>query len=90
MIKRPILRRFVDAVVALVTWAAAAAAVLWFYDWLSRWYVVVGVLLGIVGIAVAADRLNARGATTAAALAPASAAIPLQREPEAAPSPTFP
>lgn len=58
MINASLLRRIADALVSLMTWAAAAGAVLWFYDWVNRWYVVVGVLLVLVGGAIVVDRLR--------------------------------
>jgi hypothetical protein len=70
-----LLRRLADVVIALVTWTAAAAGVLWFYDWVDRWYVVAGVLVVTVGGAMVAD--HARGAKPVAV----PAVLPLQREP---------
>jgi hypothetical protein len=67
---------------ALITWTAAAVAVMWFYDWVSRWYVVVAVLLAIVAGASFGDRLKAKRAEEPAAVG----VLPLQREPEAAES----
>lgn len=64
MVKRSAVRRLADAFVALLTWVAAAAAVMWFYDWVSRWYVVVGVLLVIVTGASFGDRLKAARAAS--------------------------
>ena len=54
--KATLRRRLADALIELVTWTAAAAAVQWFYDWVSRWYVVVAVLLVIVGTAMVPDK----------------------------------
>jgi hypothetical protein len=42
------LRRVVETASSLLACVAAAAVVLWFYDWVSRWYVVVGVLVFVV------------------------------------------
>jgi hypothetical protein len=64
MAKRSTARRIADAFIALLTWVAAAAAVMWFYDWVSRWYVVVGVLLLIVAGASFGDRLKAARAAS--------------------------
>jgi hypothetical protein len=78
MAKRSTVRRLADALFALVTWVAAAAAVMWFYDWVSRWYVVVGVLLVIVAGASLGDRLKAaRGASSSGEVAEL---LPMQRE----------
>jgi len=62
--KRPAVRRLVDGFLTLLTWVAAAAAVMWFYDWVSRWYIVVGVLLVIVAGAALGDRLKAERAAS--------------------------
>lgn len=51
-------RRVLDGLFGLVTWVAAAAVVLWFYDWVNRWYVVVGVLLALVVGAIVVERIN--------------------------------
>ena len=64
MAKRFAVRRLADALVSLATWVAAAAAVMWFYDWVSRWYVVVAVLLVIVAGASFGDRLKAARAAS--------------------------
>jgi hypothetical protein len=64
MDKRPAMRRVADACFAFGTWVAAAAAVMWFYDWVSRWYIVVGVLLVIVAGAALGDRLKAERAAS--------------------------
>ncbi len=69
MSKRPVVRRLADAFVAMVTWVAAAAAVMWFYDWASRWYVVVSVLLVIVAGARFGDHLKAARAASSAGVA---------------------
>lgn len=78
MSNRPVARRLVDAVVSLVTWVAAAGAVMWFYDWISRWYVVVGVLLVIVAGASFGDRLKAARAASSEEV---GELLPMQREP---------
>lgn len=72
MIKGSLLRRLLDALVSVVTWGAAVAAVLWFYDWVNRWYVVVGVLLAIVAGAIIADRITGHDAAE-----PAAAVLPM-------------
>jgi len=79
MVKHPVVRRIADAFFALLTWTAAAVAVMWFYDWVSRWYVVVAVLLAIVAGASFGDLLKARRSSESAAVG----VLPLQREPEA-------
>jgi hypothetical protein len=82
MVKHPVVRRIADAFFALITWAAASVAVMWCYDWVSRWYIVVVVLLTIVAGASFGDRLKAKRAEARAAVG----VLPLQREPEAAES----
>lgn len=77
MIKGLTARRLADALVALVTWAAAIAVVMWCFAWVTRWYVVVAVLLTVVAGAVLVDR------TRAAALEPGDAAVPAPRDGEA-------
>lgn len=82
MVKRPVVRRVADACFALVTWVAAAAAVMWFYDWVSRWYVVVAVLLVIVAGASLGDRLKAaRVASSGESTAELAELLPAPREP---------
>ncbi len=77
MVKRPAVRRLVDGFFALLTWAAAAAAVMWFYDWVGRWYIVVGVLLVIVAGASLGDRLKAARVASSDDLAEL---LPMQRD----------
>lgn len=77
MAKRSTVRRVADAFVALLTWIAAAGAVMWFYDWVSRWYVVVGVLLVIVAGASFGDRLKAARAASSEEVVEL---LPMQRE----------
>jgi hypothetical protein len=79
-------RRLVDGFVALLTWVVAAGAVMWFYDWVSRWYVVVAVLLVIVAGAALGDRLKAERAGSSATSSAMSSAevtelLPVPREP---------
>lgn len=76
MIKSSPLRRVLNAAVALVTWGAAAAGVLWFYDWVNRWYVVVGVVLAIVAGAIVVERLTGHDTAESAAVG----VLPLQRD----------
>lgn len=78
MAKRSAVRRLADAFIALLTWVAAAGAVMWFYDWVSRWYIVVGVLLVIVAGASLGDRLKAARAASSDEVAEP---LPMQREP---------
>ena len=78
MAKRFTVRRAADAIFALLTWVAAAAAVMWFYDWVSRWYVVVAVLLVIVAGASFGDRLKAARAASSEEVAEL---LPMQRDP---------
>ena len=77
MAKRSTARRVADAFFALLTWVAAAAAVMWFYDWVSRWYVVVGVLLMIVAGASLGDRLKAARAASSDEV---TELVPMHRE----------
>ncbi|HEX7105973.1 MAG TPA: hypothetical protein VF218_08415 [Acidothermaceae bacterium] len=77
MAKRITVRRVADAIFALLTWVAAAAAVMWFYDWVSRWYVVVAVLLVIVAGASFGDRLKAARAASSEEVAEL---LPMQRD----------
>jgi ABC-type bacteriocin/lantibiotic exporter with double-glycine peptidase domain len=77
MAKRFTVRRVADAIFALLTWVAAAAAVMWFYDWVSRWYVVVAVLLVIVAGASFGDRLKAARAASSEEVVEL---LPMQRE----------
>ena len=81
--RRSLVRQLADAVVALVTWSATAFAVLWFYDWVSRWYVVVGVLLVIVAVAMVTDRVRGGGVGAASGQV-LPGALPSQRDGEAA------
>ena len=53
-------RRLVQALLALATWLVAVAGVMWFYDWVSRWYVVVAVLLFVVTGAVVVEAVSRR------------------------------
>ena len=78
MLKGLTARRLADALFSLVTWAAAIAVVMWCFAWVTRWYVVVGVLLVVVTGAVLADRAKA-----AAALEAGDAAVPAPRDGEA-------
>jgi len=83
MVKHPVVRRIADAFFALLTWTAAAVAVMWFYDWVSRWYVVVAVLLVIVAGASFGDRLKAARAASSEEVAellpmPRDAAEPVE------------
>jgi len=85
--KATLRRRLADALIALVTWTAAAVAVLWFYDWVSRWYVVVAVLLVIVGTAMVTDKATLADKAQASpdAAEPAVlAALPMPRDGELA------
>ena len=85
--KTTLRRRLADALVALVTWTAAAVGVLWFYDWVSRWYVVVAVLLVIVGTAMVTDKATLADkaqASPGAAEPAALAALPMPRDGELA------
>jgi len=77
LVKRSTVRRLVDGFLTLLTWVAAAAAVMWFYDWVSRWYVVVGVLLVIVAGAALGDRLKAERAAPSGEV---TALLPAPRE----------
>ena len=77
MSKRPVARRLADALISLVTWVAAAVAVMWFYDWVSRWYVVVAVLLVIVAGASLGDLLKAERAAPSTDI---GELLPAQRE----------
>lgn len=61
MVTHTLGRRLVHGLLALATWVAAVAAVMWFYDWVSRWYVVVAVLLLVVTGAVFVEALSRRG-----------------------------
>jgi hypothetical protein len=72
MIKGSLVRRLLDALVSLVTWGAAVGAVLWFYDWVNRWYIVVGVLLAIVAGAIITERITGHDAAE-----PAAAVLPM-------------
>ena len=51
-------RRVVDAMFAGLTWVAAAGVILWFYDWINRWYVVVGAVVTLAVAAMAAESLT--------------------------------
>lgn len=51
MLKAVMAHRFGRAVTSIATWTVSAVAVLWFYDWVDRWYVVVPALLGLVLVA---------------------------------------
>jgi hypothetical protein len=82
MINRSARRRLVDLTVAGLTWCAAIAVAMWFYDWASRWYVVVGFLLAIVAMAMVADRGKSDASAEAASALPVDV-LPLQRTPEA-------
>jgi hypothetical protein len=61
MITNTLGRRLIRGLLALATWVAAVAAVMWFYDWVARWYVVVAVLLLVVTGAVFVEALSRRG-----------------------------
>jgi ABC-type bacteriocin/lantibiotic exporter with double-glycine peptidase domain len=65
MITNTLTRRLVQAVLALATWVAAAAGVMWFYDWVARWYVVVAVLLFVVTGAVLIEATRPRAEKSA-------------------------
>ena len=54
------LRRVVETASSLLACVAAAAVVLWFYDWVSRWYVVVGVLVFVVLGVIAVEQTAGR------------------------------
>ena len=75
-------RRVVDALFAGLTWVAAAGLILWFYDWVNRWYVVVG---AVVALALAAMAVESR--TRQHRLAPSDplppGLLPAPREPVA-------
>lgn len=75
MIKGLLVRRIGDAAVTLATWAAATAVVMWCFAWVTRWYVVVGVLLVAVSAAVLADHANAN-------VEPGDAVVPSPRDGE--------
>jgi len=86
MVKRSAVRRAADASFAFATWVAAAAAVMWFYDWVSRWYIVVAVLLVIVAGASLGDRLTAErvassGGRSGASPGEVAHLVPAPREP---------
>jgi hypothetical protein len=82
MVKRSAARRAADACFAFASWVAAAAAVMWFYDWVSRWYIVVGVLLVIVAGATLGDLLKAeREPSSGAPSAEVAHLVPAPREP---------
>jgi len=81
MIRRSARRRAVDLAIAALTWCAAISAVMWFYDWVSRWYVVVGVLLALVATAMVGDRAKGEASVGAASVPPVDV-LPLQRTPE--------
>jgi hypothetical protein len=83
MVRRALMRRLADALIAVLTWSAAIAGLLWFYDWLGRWYIVVGVLLAIVAGAMVGDRAKARASAGAAAAVLASLPAPRAPAPEA-------
>ena len=60
MVTHALGRRLVQALLALATWLVAVAGVMWFYDWVSRWYVVVAVLLFVVTGAVVVEAVSRR------------------------------
>lgn len=67
-------RRVLDLLFGLATWVAAGLVVLWFYSWMNRWYVVVGVVLALVVGGIVVERL---AKSPAADAAPASDLLPL-------------
>lgn len=83
MINRSARQRAVDLTVAALSWGAAIGAAMWFYAWASRWYVVVGVLLGLVAMAMVADRGKGEASAGAASAKPVDV-LPLQRTAETA------
>jgi hypothetical protein len=81
--KPTLARRLADSTVAFLSWAVTVFAVLWFYDWVSRWYVVVAVLLTAVGAGMLGER--ARAGKAGVRQRPALSAVqenlwPLQRD----------
>ena len=60
MVTQTLGRRLVQALLALATWLVAVAGVMWFYDWVNRWYVVVAVLLFVVTGAVVVEAASRR------------------------------
>jgi hypothetical protein len=76
-------RRVVDALFAGLTWVAAAGLILWFYDWINRWYVVVGVVL-VLALAANAVENRTRQHRLATPSDPSSSGLlPPPREPAA-------
>jgi purine-cytosine permease-like protein len=73
-------RRVVDALFAGLTWVAAAGSILWFYDWINRWYVVVGAVLALVVAITAVENLT-RQRRAAASEPGFSGLLPAPREP---------
>jgi hypothetical protein len=69
------------SLVAFATWALAIGVVLYFYDWITRWYVSVGVLLGFAAAAIVAETVKRGDHPVDMAIAEV---LPIQREPESA------
>jgi hypothetical protein len=82
-------RRVVDAVFAGLTWVAAAGLILWFYDWINRWYVVVGAVVVLALAAMAVEKLARQHRITPSDQLPSelpagplpTGVVPLPREP---------
>lgn len=73
-------RRVGDALLAALTWVAAAGLILWFYDWINRWYVVVGAVLVLVVATTAVENLT-RQHRSAPSDPLVHGLLPLPREP---------
>jgi hypothetical protein len=66
---------------AFATWALAIGIVLYFYDWITRWYVSVGVLLSLAAAAIVAESVKRGDHPVEMAIAEV---LPIQRETESA------
>jgi hypothetical protein len=74
-------RRLSESLVAFATWAVAIGVVLYFYDWITRWYVSVGVLLGFAAAAILAESVKRSDHPVELAIVEV---LPMQREPASA------
>jgi hypothetical protein len=74
-------RRVLDAFFAGLTWVAAAGLILWFYDWINRWYVVVGAVLLLAVAAMAAENVTRQHRIAPSDPLPTKGLLPVPREP---------